>query len=252
MRDKSEEIVSLREENLALRESNIRLQVEYYKLNKAFKKEKNRNKMFENFRNRMSRKERQDLEVVNDEDYNNFEDATDGEIFDNEYFEFIDDGAGNEYESETEIFEDGMSYNSYQEEDYFEESFEDNYGEPTDKDIPMEIPEKYPMGNQSADTTEKIERHRLQLPNKIPITKSQIKYLENLKEGKKYDGFFVCKLMDIFFDRDTLVAASNNSSKNEFKQKMSFQQLDPVKIKLMRSEFHFLVLKFPTFWNFKF
>lgn len=181
----------------------------------------------------------QDLEVVNDEEYYH-EEVVDGDFFDNEYFEFVDDGAGDEYQSENEVFEDGMSYNSNQEDDYyFDDQDDEILVETTDKDIPMEITEKYPSNypeNQSADTTDKLERNHLQLPQKIPITKSQMKYLENLKEGRKYDGFFVCKLMDIFFDRDTLIAASNNSSKNEFKQKIGFQQLDPVKIKLMRSK----------------
>lgn len=239
-----EDLMALREENMALRESNVKFQVDNYKLQKSIKKCQLKNKFYQVFQNKVFSR-REDPEMQDE----------DSDCFENDVFEIIEDMPENQFDSdENDTFdheEVNASYrnNNSNHADELDESYEDNLEEDEkDLPVPMEIPEKLD-DNANADTTIKFDRNQIPLPNnnsnnKIPISRSHFKnlchQLENLKEGKKYDALFVCKLMDVLFDRDTLIGCNNAARNSDYKHK-GISLLDPVKVKLMKSEYKWLM-----------
>jgi hypothetical protein len=186
------EIEQLRDENEALRENNIKFQVESFKLGKRIKELEGNEHSYRAYVTKSQDSENQNNSDIHDE-----------EIIIEEIEEIIDeDACYDEIEARSVPLKD--------EQDTYDDDDQD------------EAEETQRSPNESRNASQFSDH----------LTKSQISELSSIKSGTKSDSLFVCKLLMMLFDKETLIDSSitGRPSKNKSYETKGQKTLDKKKL----------------------
>lgn len=216
----------MRDEVLALRENNIKLQVENFKLERKLKEATSKYK---------SNTSSNNLEGVKD-----FMSSTKFTM------ECLEDDDLEESDSRMNLEDlESESVDQIQEDviDSLDLTESENLNTIICKEEErVKIEDQESVGDSEAERPVENKSKFTKSKGKIHISKSKEKIIQRIQGGQKYDAIFISKCLESFFDRETLLRStvSGKPCRNKKFVRKGYEQLDPDRLEVIKSELDFL------------